>query len=77
MPITSAQVRGARAMLNITQEEVATRASLKRVAVARFETGVTDPHDSTLERIQLALEEAGAVFIETDAGVGVIVRTTR
>lgn len=74
MPITSAQVRGARAMLSLTQEQVANRAGLKRVAVARFETGITDPHESTLERIQTALERAGAIFIETDTGVGVIVK---
>jgi predicted transcriptional regulator len=72
MSITAAQVRGARAMLNMDQEELARRAGLKRVAIGRFETGVTSPHDSTLQRIQVALEEAGVVFIETDTGFGVL-----
>lgn len=74
MAITPSQVRGARAMLNISQDELADMAGLKRLAISRLETGVTDPHDSTIERIQVALETAGAVFIETDVGVGVIVR---
>jgi predicted transcriptional regulator len=74
MAITPAQVRGARAMLNITQDELAVMSELKRVAIARFETGMTAPHASTLEGIQAALEAAGAVFIETNAGVGVMLR---
>lgn len=74
MPITPAQVRGARAMLELTQEELANKAGLKRVAVARFETGVTDPHESTLEKLQIALELAGVVFIESEAGKGLLLR---
>lgn len=74
MPITPAQVRGARAMLELTQEELANKAGLKRVAVARFETGVTDPHESTLEKLQIALELAGVVFIESEAGRGLLLR---
>lgn len=74
MAITPSQVRGARAMLNLSQDELAAMAGLKRLAISRLETGATDPHDSTIERIQVALETAGAVFIETDVGVGVIVR---
>lgn len=64
-------------MLNMSQDELAARTGLKRLAIGRFETGVTDPHDSTLERIQIALENAGAVFIETDVGMGVIVKARR
>lgn len=74
MGITPSQVRGARAMLNISQDELAAMAGLKRLAISRLETGVTDPHDSTVERIQVALEAAGAAFFETDAGVGVIAK---
>ena len=72
MAITPAQVRGARAMLNLTQSELAVMAGLRRVAIARFETGVTEPNGSTLERLQAALEVAGIVFIETEAGAGVL-----
>lgn len=74
MAITPSQVRGARAMLNISQDELAEMAGLKRLAISRLETGVTDPHDSTIARIQVALETAGAVFFETDTGVGIIVK---
>lgn len=77
MAITPSQVRGARAMLNMSQDELAEMTGLKRLAISRLETGVTDPHDSTLERIRDALERAGAVFIETDVGVGVIVSGAR
>jgi predicted transcriptional regulator len=73
MPITPAQVRGARAMLNMSQDQLAEVTGLKRLAISRLETGVTDPHGSTLDRIQAALEEAGAFFMETDAGVGVLI----
>jgi len=64
-------------MLNMSQDELAARTGLKRLAIGRFETGATDPHDSTLERIQVALEDAGAVFIKTDVGTGVIVKDSR
>lgn len=74
MVIMPSQVRGARAMLSISQDELAEMTGLKRLAISRLETGVTDPHETTLARIQAALEEAGAVFIETDVGIGVIVK---
>lgn len=77
MAITSAQLRGARAMLNLTQEQVARMAGVQRVAVARFEAGLTAPHGSTLERLRMALEEVGAVFIETAAGDGVMIKSDR
>jgi len=74
MPITAAQVRGARAMLAMHQADLAQAAGIGRSTLATFETGETSPHPSTLGRIQTVLEDAGAVFIETDAGTGVIIR---
>lgn len=77
MAITAAQVRGARAMLGITQSELAEAADVKRLAVVRFESGETSPHASTLAKIEAALEGRGIVFIETDAGAGVILAAGR
>lgn len=74
MAISSAQVRGARAMLNMTQAELAEAADVKRLAIVRFENEDTAPHDATLARIEAALEGKGAVFVDTDAGAGVIIR---
>lgn len=74
MSVTAVQVRGARAMLAMHQADLARAAGIGRSTLATFETGDTSPHPSTLARIQVVLEEAGAVFIETDAGTGVIVR---
>lgn len=73
MPITAAQARGARAMLGLHQEDLAKQAGVTRSTLATFEAGETSPHGPTLRRIQAALETAGAVFIETDVGVGVLI----
>ena len=72
MAVTAAQVRGARAMLGITQSELAEAADVKRLAIVRFESGETSPYASTLAKIEAALEGRGIVFIQTEAGVGVI-----
>lgn len=74
MTITPAQIRGARAMLRMVQDDLAKKAGLSQRSLAVIETGGAKPRAATLERLRTALEEAGAVFIETDAGVGVIVR---
>ena len=75
MTISAAQVRGARAMAGMTQSELAEASGIQRLAVVKFESGDSTPHDSTLLKIQAALEGRGIVFIETDAGVGVILAT--
>lgn len=72
MTISAAQVRGARAMLGITQAELAEAAGVKRLAIVRFESEVTAPHEGTLASVEAALEGRGIVFIKTDAGAGVI-----
>lgn len=59
-------------MLGLHQEDLAKKAGLTRSTLATFEAGETSPHGPTLQRIQVALEAAGAVFIETDVGVGVL-----
>lgn len=73
MTITAAQARGARAMLNISQEEMAALSGISRKTLTTFEAGDAGVKSGTVEKVQAALEGAGAVFIESDAGVGVMV----
>ena len=61
--ITPAQIRGARAMLGLTQKELAERAGLSATALVNIEIGASDPKASTLIAIQTALEEAGIEFL--------------
>lgn len=73
MTISAAQIRGARAMLKMTQEELAAKANLSQRSLAMIETEGARPRSATVERLRTALEEAGAVFIATDAGLGVLI----
>jgi transcriptional regulator with XRE-family HTH domain len=65
--LTAAQIRGARAMLQISQMEFAKRAGMSKTNLNHIENG-SDPRRSTLEAIQAAFEAAGIEFIE-DGGV--------
>lgn len=60
--ITPEQLRGARAMLGLTQAEVAGRANISTTGLNNIERGASDPKASTLRALQEALEEAGIVF---------------
>jgi transcriptional regulator with XRE-family HTH domain len=70
------QIRAARALLNLSQQELARRASIgvgtiKRIEAAREAlTGTAQ----TLSRIQKALEAAGITFIDQDEQRGPGVR---
>jgi len=74
MTITAAQARGARAMLNMSQQDMATLAGISRKTLTTFEAGEAGVKAGTVEKVQAALEGAGAVFVDSDAGVGVMVR---
>ena len=60
--ISLQQIRGARAMLGLTQADLAKRAGISTTDLNNIESGQADPKVSTLEAILNALEEAGAVF---------------
>lgn len=77
MAITAVQIRGARAMLGMLQGDLAAAAGISNKALTSIETGAAKPRASTLERLQAALEGAGANFIESEAGVGVMVKVDR
>lgn len=68
--ITIAQIRAARAMLGLKQQELAQKAGLSTGTLNNIERGVqTDPKLSTLKAIQKALEAEGVEFTEGAMGV--------
>lgn len=76
MTITAAQARGARAMLDISQQEMASLAGISRKTLTTFEAGEAGVKPGTVEKVQAALEGAGAMFVESAASVGVMVGIT-
>ncbi len=61
------QVIAARNLLHkMTQEELASAAGVSQPVLALFEAGQTKPHDSTIEKIQKALEDRGIIFTNGD-----------
>ena len=69
-PLTSAQIRAARALLRWSAEDLARESSLgvttiRRAELAEGETSMTTANDSTVRR---TLEAAGVQFIEENGG---------
>ncbi|CAA2157060.1 hypothetical protein MBRA_02478 [Methylobacterium brachiatum] len=56
------QIRGARAMLGLTQAEVAKRAGISTTGLNNIEREASDPKASTLDAIQRVFEAEGIVF---------------
>jgi predicted transcriptional regulator len=73
--ITAEQIRGARAMLGMTQAELAKLAGISTTGLNNIERGIADPKASTLRALKTALEEAGVIFVaENGEGPGVRLR---
>jgi predicted transcriptional regulator len=73
--ITPAQCRAARALLDWTQQDLATAAGVGKVTVRQFELGSVEPRQATLTVMKMALEAAGVEFIdENGGGAGVRLR---
>jgi len=67
--ITLAQIRSARAFLNLSQDQLASDIGITKQALSRIESGaVSKPHVSTMEGIQKALESKGIEFTK-DGGI--------
>lgn len=74
MGISAAQCRAARALLDWSQDQLATNARVGRATVADFERNVREPMRQNLIAITSALEAKGVEFIpekENGSGVGV------
>ena len=73
--MTPAQCRAARALLDMSQQDAATSASIGIQTLIAFESGNRTPYARTLSAIRAALEAAGVVFLpENGNGPGVALR---
>jgi transcriptional regulator with XRE-family HTH domain len=71
------QIRAARALLSLGQEELASLASVSVITLKRLEAARSEIRGSaqTYSKLQRALEGAGIIFIDQDgAGPGVRLR---
>ncbi|GEL01835.1 helix-turn-helix domain-containing protein [Swaminathania salitolerans] len=74
MTLVASQCRAARAMLGLSQRDLARMAEMAHRTVADFETNARTPHIRTLRAMRETLEACGAVFIPADEQFGPGVR---
>jgi transcriptional regulator with XRE-family HTH domain len=75
MPVTSAQVRMARAALNWTVRDLAEAAGVHRNTITNIETGKYAGDGATLSALEAVLKREGVEFIdENGGGAGVRLR---
>lgn len=63
MAITTAQIRGARGILNWSQQDLAQRTGISATSIGAIENGQTTPRESTLATIRKTFENADIEFI--------------
>lgn len=66
MGITTAQIRGARGILNWSQSDLAQRTGISATSIGSIEKGQSQPRESTVQAIQHAFEDAGIEFLDRD-----------
>lgn len=77
MGITADQLRGARAMLQMSRSQLADVAKVGERTISDWEAGRRQPIAATSEAVRRALEAAGVEFIDANGGgPGVRLRTT-
>jgi predicted transcriptional regulator len=75
--ITPAQCRAARALLDLSQADLAGAAGVGVVTVRQFEAGSVTPRPATLTVITMALAAGGVLFIDANGeGPGVRLKRT-
>ena len=63
MSITTAQIRGARGILNWSQADLADRTGISATSIGSIENGLSTPRTSTLAQIRKAFETSGIEFL--------------
>lgn len=64
MTISTAQIRGARGLLDWSQAELSRRTGISTTSIGNIESGNTQPRESTLGVIRKAFESSGIEFVE-------------
>lgn len=64
--MTPAQLRAARALVDMSQADVASAAKVGVSTVRNFEANRSKPVTNNLDAIRRVLEEAGVVFVAAD-----------
>jgi len=78
MMLTGPLSRAARALVELSREQLAGQCGLEAEAIGLFERGLSGLDVAGKARLKAALETAGAVFIpENGGGVGVRLKFTR
>jgi len=74
--VTPAQLRGARAMLGWSRQQLADKAGVSNRTLERFETGEADLKLKMAGNLRRTLEKAGVTFVDPTAehGPGVILK---
>lgn len=65
--MNAAQCRAARALLNLSAQELATRAGVGVNTITRFEGG-SGAQTRTVDKIKATLETAGILFLSVNGG---------
>lgn len=63
MSITTAQIRGARGILNWSQQDLAQRTGISATSIGSIENGQTTPRASTIDIIKTTFERNGIEFL--------------
>lgn len=64
MEITVAQIRAARALLDWTQDDLATNSGLSKASIQNYENGKTEPNSTSLNKIVKAFADNGIEFLD-------------
>jgi transcriptional regulator with XRE-family HTH domain len=73
--MTSAQLRAARGLVNLTTRDLAEKTGVHRNTISAFESGKSAPNSATRQALANALEAAGVIFVEENGeGPGVRLR---
>lgn len=66
--MSPATCRAGRALLHISQDQLATLSRVSKRAISGFEAGQTELIQANRDTLQRALEAAGVVFIDENGG---------